>query len=78
MEVKTVNATKKYFTRQEIRDLEFFASKFAAQAWVGVKFAESQWYFIPTSELEQTKSENYKVDLIQMKRSGFEFEEMIN
>lgn len=78
MEVKTVNAAKKYFTRQEIRDLEFFASKFAAQAWVGVKFAENQWYFMPTSELEQTKSENYKIDLITMKRQGFEFEEMIS
>jgi Holliday junction resolvase len=77
MEIKVINATKKYFTNQEILDLQFFASKFAAEAWVGVKFAESQWYFIPTSELEITKSENFVVDLITMKRKGFEFEDMI-
>ena len=77
LEVKVVNDTKKYFTRQEVLDLEFFASKFAAQAWVGVKFAENQWFFIPTSELSLTKAENYVVDLITMKRSGFTFEEMI-
>ena len=72
------NGTKKYFTRQEINDLNFFALKFGAQSWVGIKFQENQWYFIPTTELEQTKSENYVIDLITMKRQGFEFDEMIN
>lgn len=77
MEVKVVNDIKKYFTGQEIRDLEFFSSKFGAEAWVGVKFAENQWHFIPTSELEITKSENYSITLIEMKRKGFNFDEMI-
>lgn len=77
MEVKVVNGVKKYFTNQEILDLQFFASKFGAEAWVGVKFSENQWYFIPTSELDQTKSENYVIDLITMKRKGFNFDEMI-
>lgn len=78
MEVKVVNATKKYFTGQEIRDLEYFSNVFGAESWVGVKFEGGQWYFIPTSELEQTKSENYVIDLITMKRKGFQFEEMLN
>ena len=77
MEVKVVNDTKKYFKEQEIKDLEFFALKFGTEAWVGVRFEGNQWYFIPTSELEETKSGNYKIDLITMKRSGFTFEEMI-
>ena len=77
MEVKTVNATKKYFTRQEIKDLEYFGEKFGAESWVGVKFSENQWFFLPSSELDETPSENYVVDLIKMKRSGFTFDEMI-
>lgn len=77
MEVKTVNDTKKYFTGQEIRDLNFFAEKFGAESWVGVKFLENQWYFIPTSELDITASENYVIDIIKMKRQGFIFEDMI-
>lgn len=77
MEVKTVNAIVKYFTRQEILDLEYFANKFGAEAWVGIKFIQNQWFFLPTSELEQTKSENYKISLITMKRQGFKFEELI-
>ncbi len=77
MEIKTINGVKKYFTGQEIRDLEYFGLKFGAECWVGVKFEKNQWYFIPTSELEVTKSENYSVSLIDMKRKGFTFEEMI-
>lgn len=77
MEVKVVNDVKKYFTNQEILDLNFFAEKFGTEAWVGVRFQENQWYFMPTFQLEQTKSENFKVDLITMKREGFTFEEMI-
>ena len=77
MEVKVVSSVKKYFTGQEIRDLEFFASKFGAEAWVGVKFEKGQWFFIPTSELEMTKAENYVIDLTTMKRKGFDFNDMI-
>ena len=78
MEVKVVNAVKKYFKKQEIEDLQLFATKFGAEAWVGVKFEKNQWFFCPTSELQQTKGENYAITLIEMKRKGFNFLEMIN
>jgi len=77
MEVKVVGDVKKYFTGQEIRDLNFFAEKFGAEAWVGVCFEKKQWYFITTDELIETKSQNYSISLIDMKRKGFTFEEMI-
>jgi len=76
MEIKVVNGTKKYFKSQEILDLNYFGEKFGAEAWVGVKFEGGQWFFIPTSELEMTKGENFVVDLIKMKRCGFTFSEM--
>jgi Holliday junction resolvase len=77
MEIKTVNAVKKYFTQKEIKDLEYFASKFGAESWVGIKFKESQWFFIPTFELEETSSNNYVISLIEMKRKGFKFEDIL-
>jgi Holliday junction resolvase len=77
MEIKTLSATKKYFTGQEIRDLEFFGLKFGAEAWVGIKFPESQWFFLPTSELEETSGGNYVIDIVSMKRKGFTFEDLI-
>lgn len=76
MEVKVVNGTKKYFKGQEVRDLNYFAEKFGAEPWVGIKFEGGQWFFIPTSELDVTKSENYVIDIVKMKRCGFLFEEM--
>ena len=78
LEVKVVNNTKKYFTRREIKDLEYFATHFGAEAWVGVKFLQNQWFFLPTSELTSTKSENYVCDIITMKKKGFQFKEMIS
>ncbi len=77
MEVKVISDVKKYFTRTQIKDLEYFAEKFGAESWVGVRFEDDQWFFLPTSELELTKAENYVIDLITMKRKGFKFEEMI-
>ena len=77
MEVKVISDVKKYFTRQEIKDLEYFAEKFGSEAWVGVRFEDNQWFFLPSMELEMTKGENYSIDLITMKRKGFTFEEMI-
>jgi len=78
MEVKAVNDVKKYFKKQEIDDLNLFARKFGAESWVGIKFEKNQWYFCPTSELEETKSGNFVVGIIEMKRKGFSFLEMIN
>ena len=77
MEVKMVSASKKYFTQKEITELDFFAGQFGAEGWVGVKFSEDQWYFCPLSELSLTKSGNYVCDIVDMKRVGFTFEEMI-
>ncbi|MCA9460324.1 MAG: Holliday junction resolvase [Nanoarchaeota archaeon] len=77
MEVKVVNGVKKYFTGQEIRDLNYFAEKFGAEAWVGIKFQENQWFFITSNELDVSKNKNYSISLIDMKRKGFSFEEMI-
>lgn len=77
LEIKVVSSIKKYFPEQEIKDLEFFGEKFGTESWVGVKYEGNQWFFLPTNELDLTKSGNYVITLIEMKRKGFTFEEMI-
>lgn len=77
LEIKMVSNSKKYFTHKEIQELDFFAGQFGAESWVGVKFIENQWYFLPVSELKETKSKNFVCELVEMKRTGFTFEEMI-
>ena len=78
LEIKVVNSIKKYFLEQEIKDLEFFGERFGAESWVGIKFEANQWFFLPTSELDLTKSGNFSISLIDIKRKGFNFEEMIS
>ena len=76
-EIKVVSSTKKYFSNQEILDLEYFAKTFGAEAWVGVQFETKEWFFCPTTELDTTRTDNYVATLIKMKKSGFIFEEVI-
>jgi Holliday junction resolvase len=78
LEVKTVSSVKKFFDKTQIEELIYFAQKFGAESWVGVKFKENQWYFMPTSELAITRSGNYSLSLIDAKRKGFTFSEMID
>lgn len=78
LEIKMVSSSKKYFTSKEIQELDFFAGQFGAEGWVGVKFIENQWYFLPIGELNETKSNNYVCEIVDMKRRGFTFDEMIN
>ena len=78
LEIKMISATKKYFSSKEIQELDFFAGQFGAEGWVGVKFSQNQWYFLPISELVMTKSNNYVCDIVDMKKRGFTFEEMIH
>ena len=77
MEIKIVNSYKKYFLKKQIDELNFFAEKFSSEPWVGICFRKSQWFFLPTCELLETKAENYLVDIIDMKKKGFDFFEMI-
>lgn len=78
LEIKTISTSKKYFSAKEIQELDFFAGQFGAEGWVGIKFSQNQWYFIPISELIATKNDNFVCDIIDMKKRGFTFEEMIN
>ncbi|MCH8519395.1 MAG: Holliday junction resolvase [Nanoarchaeota archaeon] len=78
LEIKTISANKKYFSSKEIQELDFFAGQFGAEGWVGIKFSQNQWYFLPISELVATKSDNFVCDIVDMKKRGFTFEEMIN
>ncbi len=54
IECKVTKDAKKYFTNEEIKQLSFFATKFGAEAWVGVKFAGEDWFFLMLEDLEET------------------------
>lgn len=55
IECKFVNKDRKYFPNEEIEQLELFAEKFGAEPWVAIKFSRKGWFFIRTSDLNNTK-----------------------
>lgn len=76
IECKTVNDTKKYFTKKEIEELVYFANKFGAESWVAVRFDRIDWFFLNIEDLE-LKDKSYFVDVIIAKRKGLSFGQLI-
>lgn len=76
IECKTVNDTKKYFTKKEIDELIYFANKFGAEPWVAVRFDRIDWFFLNIEDLE-LKDKSYFIDVIIAKRKGLDFNTLI-
>ena len=76
IEVKLTTSTKKYFTKDEIKDLKFFADRFGAEAWVAVKFFKTDWLFLTLEDLKETPG-SFVADLEVSKLRGLSFEEII-
>jgi Holliday junction resolvase len=55
IECKTTKKNKKYFPKEEIKQLKNFAEYFGAEPWIAVKFFRTNWYFLNTEDLRETK-----------------------
>ena len=76
IEAKLTTEKKKYFTKKEINELQYFSEKFGAEAWVAVKFYHQPWWFLTIEDLEETGA-SYGVDLPLAERRGLSFEDII-
>ena len=77
IEAKVTKETKKYFTKEDINQLEEFSKKFGAEAWLAVKFPNSGWFFLPPAEIDSTKK-GFVFSLDKAKTKGLSFKELIN
>lgn len=77
LECKAVNATKKYFPKTEIFELEKFCKIFGSEPWVGVKFDRTSWFFLLTSDLEDV-GRNLLISKETAISTGKRFEDMVN
>lgn len=73
LEVKATKDNKKYFPKEEINALDFFASKFGAEAWVVIKFDRQSFFFICTSDLVQTPA-SFVASIDLCKEKGLSFD----
>ncbi len=76
IECKTSADTKKYLTKDEINDLKKFSTMFGAQAWVGVRFNNLEWFFLTLEDLEETEN-SFAVSIELAKRKGLTFNQLI-
>ena len=74
IEVKLTREEKKYFQKEEIKQLINFAIYFGAEPWLAIKFCRHGWQFVNPEDLDETKS-NY----VYKKNSGkgLNFKELI-
>lgn len=54
LEVKATKDKKKYFTKEEIYNLKYFADKFGAEAMVVIKFDRKDFFFLNIDDLAVT------------------------
>lgn len=76
IECKVTAEKKKYFSPDELEQLQTFARKFGAEAWIGVKFPSQPWFFMMIEDLEKTGS-NFALSLEDAQRKGLTKEELL-
>ncbi|MFH1589971.1 MAG: Holliday junction resolvase Hjc [archaeon] len=76
LEIKATKDKKKYFPKQEINDLKYFATKFGAEPWVVIKFDNKGFYFIMLEDLEETTA-SFVASFEIAERRGLTFEELV-
>ena len=55
IEVKYINDDKKYFPKEEIKQLVNFSKYFGAEPWVAIKFFRTNWVFVNPEDLDETE-----------------------
>ena len=76
IECKMTQESKKYLQKDEIEQLQGFAQKFGAEAWIGIRFPDEPWYFVMIEDLEKTGS-CYAISLDQARFKGIKMEELM-
>ena len=76
IECKVTKDKKKYFSGEEIAQLQSFAANFGSEAWVGVKFPDLQWYFIILEDLEET-NKNFVISKEKIAWKGLNLQELL-
>lgn len=76
IESKVTKDTNKYLTKGEIDGLKTYSNMFGAEPWIAVKFKGEDWFFLPITEIEETKK-SFLINIEIAKKKGILFEELI-
>jgi Holliday junction resolvase len=76
IEAKVTTLDVKYFTKEEIDELQFFCTRFGCEAWVAVRFFRKSWRFVALEDLRKTEA-SYVLSQEDSERKGLLFEELV-
>ena len=76
IECKSIKGKSKYIPKEEIYDLQKFASMFGAEPWIGLRFARNEWHFISIEDMNETKS-SFGITLDKAKMKGLLLKELL-
>jgi Holliday junction resolvase len=76
IECKVTAEKKKYFDQAELDQLQTFARKFGAEAWLAIKFPSQPWYFLMIEDLEKT-GVSFGISLEDAQRKALTKEELL-
>jgi Holliday junction resolvase len=77
IECKAVKSSSKYFSFEDIEQLSLFATSFGAEPWIGIKFDNRGWFFLPKEKVPKTKGSSYVISFDYARKHGHSFEELI-
>jgi len=76
IEAKITTSNVKYFTKEEVDDLQSFCTRFGCESWVAVRFFRKAWRFVALDDLRRTEN-SAVLSLEDAERKGLLFEELI-
>jgi Holliday junction resolvase len=75
IECKSTSAKVQYVTKEQADGLAKFAEIFGAEPWIGVRFNNEEWYFLPLKEVKKTCGNNLAIKLQEAKLLGLRFDD---
>ena len=78
IECKSGKKGRRYISKEQIKELKEYATKFGAEPWVGIRYDNLDWFFLDIEDLEKSKGGNYSVSLGLINRKGLSFNELIS
>ncbi len=76
IEAKLISASRKYFTPEDLEQLQIFARTFGCEAWIAVKFPDIPWAFFNPEDLGETNTA-YVATKELAERKGLSVEELL-
>ena len=75
IEVKATKADKKYFQKDQIKQLSNFSQYFGAEPWIAIKFSRD-WVFVNPEDLEDT-GQNMVFHKQECENKGLDFDTLV-